>query len=234
MGGGVPEVGSPQPGLMGVPQPDLMGVPKVGYPTGQVRMGGTQDGIPPARDLTPPSQVRTGGTRGGVNLPPRTGQQMEYLIRRSWYASCVHAGGLSCFTNEFVSCPWALLCRCFDKFCFFLSDGSLNVFGSTVLIMSSILLIYFQRTTWGTYRQSNNKLIVNVFHDVTSKFHCFFVSRQISCNPIFLKLVFKEVTFTYCTRVFPQWTLSFFCRFYRFLFATPMKKKDHMCNVDSI
>ena len=25
------------------------------------------------------------------------GQQMEYLIRRERYASCIHAGGLSCF-----------------------------------------------------------------------------------------------------------------------------------------
>ena len=54
------------------------------------------------------SQVRTGG--GGVSPhdegspqpgmgypPPRIGRQMEYLIRRGRYASCVHAGGLSCF-----------------------------------------------------------------------------------------------------------------------------------------
>ena len=31
-------------------------------------------------------------------VPPCPGQQMEYLIRRCRYASCVHAGGLSCFT----------------------------------------------------------------------------------------------------------------------------------------
>ena len=33
-------------------------------------------------------------SRDGV--PPRIGQQMEYLICRDRYASCVHAGGLSC------------------------------------------------------------------------------------------------------------------------------------------
>ena len=44
-----------------------------------------------------PSQVQPGGypCQGG-GIPPGTGQQMEYLIRRSQYASCVHVGGLSC------------------------------------------------------------------------------------------------------------------------------------------
>ena len=28
--------------------------------------------------------------------PPPAGQQMEYLVRGGWNASCVHAGGLSC------------------------------------------------------------------------------------------------------------------------------------------
>ena len=61
--------------------------------------GGTppDGGGTPARSSqegTPPGQA--GGTpRDGV--PRGTGQQMEYLIRCGRYASCVHAGGLSCF-----------------------------------------------------------------------------------------------------------------------------------------
>ena len=48
-------------------------------------MGG---GYPPRGEEVPPppSQGR---------YPPRIGQGMEYLIRCSRYASCVHAGGLS-------------------------------------------------------------------------------------------------------------------------------------------
>ena len=30
-------------------------------------------------------------------IPPGIGQLMEYLIRRGRYASCIHAGGLSCW-----------------------------------------------------------------------------------------------------------------------------------------
>ena len=44
----------------------------------------------------PPGQVRTGGTPAG-GLPPGTGQHTEYLLCRGQYASCVHAGELSCF-----------------------------------------------------------------------------------------------------------------------------------------
>ena len=51
--------------------------------------GGTQLGYPP-------SQVRTGGVPcwggGGTQL----GQQKEYSLHGRRYASCVHAGGLSC------------------------------------------------------------------------------------------------------------------------------------------
>ena len=45
-----------------------------------------------------PGQDQMGGTpaRSRWGTPPSTGQQMEYLIHRSRYASCVHAGGLSC------------------------------------------------------------------------------------------------------------------------------------------
>ena len=35
--------------------------------------------------------------RPGMGHPPIIGQQMEYLLRGGRYASCVYAGGLSCF-----------------------------------------------------------------------------------------------------------------------------------------
>ena len=71
-------------------------------PPSQVQMGG--EGTP---RYLPSIQVKTGGypkvpTPGqGIYAPPARpdgiGQHMEYLIRRSRYASCVHPGGLSCF-----------------------------------------------------------------------------------------------------------------------------------------
>ena len=62
-----------------------------GYP-GQVWWGvpqpGPRWGVPPQPGMaSPPARVLP---------PPGTGQQMQYLIRRGRYASCVHAGGLSC------------------------------------------------------------------------------------------------------------------------------------------
>ena len=92
----------------GVPQP---GGTCPGYPPGQVRTGGTHPRYPPG-------QVRTGVTpdwgvatplplaRSGQGVPqlggptwgkpPPPPQHMEYLISGGRYASCVHAGGLSC------------------------------------------------------------------------------------------------------------------------------------------
>ena len=55
-----------------------------GFPAG----GGTLPGGTLVR-YPPPSQVRTGG---GTQV----GQQKEYSIHGGRYASCVHAGGLSC------------------------------------------------------------------------------------------------------------------------------------------
>ena len=77
------------------PQP---GGTHLGYPRGQVRMGGypsqggTCPGYPPwpAQDGGVPQPV---GARLGYPPLPAV-QQMEYLIRRGRYASCVHAGGL--------------------------------------------------------------------------------------------------------------------------------------------
>ena len=54
--------------------------PEVGYPPGQ-------GWVPPTRD--------------GISPPPQ-----EYLIRDGWYASCVHAGGLSCFLKRFTENLW--------------------------------------------------------------------------------------------------------------------------------
>ena len=73
------------------------GVPCQGVPWGVPCQGGTlAGGYPaggyPARGDTqvgyPPGQVRRGGTQ--------LGQQKEYSLHGGRYASCVHAGGLSC------------------------------------------------------------------------------------------------------------------------------------------
>ena len=74
--------------LLGGTQP---GYPLSGYPPGQDRgtlPGGTQVGYPPGR--VPPSGPGQDG--GGTQL----GQQKEYSLHGGQYASCVHAGGLSC------------------------------------------------------------------------------------------------------------------------------------------
>ena len=124
-----PARGISQPGLTAVgtlARPSLGG----GYPTWLMGhpqpglIGGTQGGVPCSRDGVP--LVRSdGGSQGGVppwhgyplagdtllGVPPSsTGQQMEYLICHGQYASCIHTGGLSCFTL-FVSphpggVPW--------------------------------------------------------------------------------------------------------------------------------
>ena len=68
------------------------GVPCQGYPAeGGTLLGGTLPGGYPARGSTLP-----GGTQVEV------GQQQEYSIHGRQYASCVHTGGLSCF-SLFVS-----------------------------------------------------------------------------------------------------------------------------------
>ena len=66
------------------------GVPKGTYPPGQGTyppsisgLGGVPQGTYPPNKVTPP--------------PRGKGQQREYLICCGWYASCLHAGGLSCF-----------------------------------------------------------------------------------------------------------------------------------------
>ena len=90
-GGGVPDLGTPPAkSAWG----DLTWVPPLpGYPPSQVRGGTLVEGgyltwVPP-RQGTPPA-----GGGGGV---PRSGQHREYLLHGGRYASCVHAGGLSCY-----------------------------------------------------------------------------------------------------------------------------------------
>ena len=77
------------------------------YPARSSRGGGTlARGVPwpgggyPAREVHPPGGYPAGGVpwpggvpcRGGTQL----GQHREYLLHGGRYASCVHAGGLSC------------------------------------------------------------------------------------------------------------------------------------------
>ena len=90
--GRVPPAGYPRATTRGYP---VRGVPRYGTPqqgTPRARMGGTlprgtQVGWTPGR--VPPGQVRMGATK--------LGQQKEYSLHGGQYASCVHAGGLSCF-----------------------------------------------------------------------------------------------------------------------------------------
>ena len=125
---GVPQPGLtggvPQPGPMGegTPARSGWGVSEVGYPLagmGYLRWGTPgRDGVPPVRSGWGCLQWGTpwqgwgtphpGEDRGyprwstpweGWGTPPSTGQEMEYLIRHGRYASCIQAGGLSCYHN---------------------------------------------------------------------------------------------------------------------------------------
>ena len=97
--GGVPDRVPPR----GVPRPP-------GGVSDRVPPWGVPDWVPPLGTWTPPGGLPgtpRGGTwpgtprGGGVPGPPRGGTQLgqhrEYLLHRARYASCVHAGGLSCF-----------------------------------------------------------------------------------------------------------------------------------------
>ena len=68
-------------------------------PPSQVLMGGggavSQETYLPTPWGRLYSKVPTSPNQGTYPLPG-IGQQMKYLIRRGRYASCVHAGGLSC------------------------------------------------------------------------------------------------------------------------------------------
>ena len=99
--GGYPgQVPPPRPGQDGgVPWPG-------GYPAGGGTRSGTppqpgQDGGYPGRGGTlvrypPPARSGWGGYPAGGG-GTQVGQQKEYSLHGGRYASCVHAGGLSCF-----------------------------------------------------------------------------------------------------------------------------------------
>ena len=116
--GGLPGSGTPPGGYLaqvppgGVPRPPWGGT-WVRYPPGGVPGSGTPGGVPGTPPGGYPGQVPPwGGTRtppGGYQTPPggtrvryppgggsRVGQQKEYSLHGGRYASCVHAGGLSC------------------------------------------------------------------------------------------------------------------------------------------
>ena len=104
-GGGVPGSGTPPgeggtqvqvPPPGGVPgsgTPPGRGVPRSGYPPGGTRVRYPPGGVPGSG--TPPGVPRSGYPPRGGYLT-RVGQQKEYSLHGGRYASCVHAGGLSC------------------------------------------------------------------------------------------------------------------------------------------
>ena len=78
-----------------------MGQPGGGYPA-RSSWGGTLPG-PAGGGTLPGGYPAQGGTQVGM-VPPRSGwggtqlgQHREYLLHGGQYASCVHAGGLSCY-----------------------------------------------------------------------------------------------------------------------------------------
>ena len=93
------------------------GYPAGGYPDRvpptQVQPGGYPGGgVPcyPGRYPPtgyPPGQVRGGYPGGGTQI----GQQMKYSLHGGRYASCVHAGGLSCVHGDWFDST------CFKSFC---------------------------------------------------------------------------------------------------------------------
>ena len=84
-----------------------IGYPPAGYPPPRpgwgvgTLLGGTQVGYPPA-----------GGDGGGTQL----GQQKEYSLHGGRYASCVHAGGLSCSLKNYHSKSTELTSNTVGKF----------------------------------------------------------------------------------------------------------------------
>ena len=100
---GYPVGGTPQPGQDGgLP---CQGGTQVGY-TPLARSGwevpcwgGTQVGYPSGQGTPQPGQDGGVPCRGGTQL----GQEKEYSLHGGRYASCVHAGGLSCMNIYFDS-----------------------------------------------------------------------------------------------------------------------------------
>ena len=76
----------------------VRGVLHLRYPLSDMAKGVPLLWVPPP--VRPGQGVPLPG-RGGGGTPPR----VEYLIRRGRYASCVHAGGLSCYVNDLKNDP---------------------------------------------------------------------------------------------------------------------------------
>ena len=116
IGGGVPK------GTYPLARSRLRGTPRYLLPPAKVPTpwpdpdGGIPQGTYPLSSQgTYPSPPRSRQGRGHSKVPtprprylpppppPRIGQHMEYLIRRSRHAPCVHAGGLSCYSFNFTA-----------------------------------------------------------------------------------------------------------------------------------
>ena len=84
----------------GVPRPGPAGGGGIAARSsrGVLMLGSTWGTPQPGQDK---GVSQLGGTPSGAPSLPRTGQHMEYLICHGWYASSVHAGGLSCFLKFF-------------------------------------------------------------------------------------------------------------------------------------
>ena len=107
---GVPDWVPPQGGLG---TPGGVRVPPGGYLTGYLPGGVPGPAPPPPRGGT---QTPTPPGRGGTRTPPpppgggtQLGQHREYLLHSGRYASCVHAGGLSCCL---INCSDLMFCQC--------------------------------------------------------------------------------------------------------------------------
>ena len=86
--------GQVKPGGWGVPCQVQPGGYPGRVPPGQVRMGGYSGRVCPPGRVPPPARSGWGGTQ--------LGQQKEYSLHGRRYASCVHAGGLSCLLNNII------------------------------------------------------------------------------------------------------------------------------------
>ena len=154
-GGGVPRSGYPPGGYWGP------GTPPGGYwgPGTPPPRGGTEVRVPPPGGGTEVRVPPTGGGGGTeVRVPPRggyrgpgtppggvprsgyppggggtrVGQQKEYSLHGGRYASCVHAGGLSCWTwndmdstfsqNQLLKLCWFTSSELSGGFCIILLD----------------------------------------------------------------------------------------------------------------
>ena len=104
-GGGTEVRVPPPPGCLMAFWEMLQSIMGYGYPP---LGGGTEVRVPPPRggdrglgNPPPGGGYRDPGTPPGGGVGTRVGQQKEYSLHGGRYASCVHAGGLSCLVNWF-------------------------------------------------------------------------------------------------------------------------------------